>query len=137
MKKRKKLHGFSYYKNMANFEAFLQGIKLSAKLLFLKSGCATKQIYLVLSKDRFSVKTQQKEIKVDFMGSLNIRYWQLNGPVKTGIFCSVLDKNNFELFLSKKTKLGQGGERGKFLQLPIYSLLYEIVVERVPTTLRT
>ena len=36
--KRKKLRGFSYYyKNIANFDAFLLGIKLSANLLFLKS----------------------------------------------------------------------------------------------------
>ena len=35
--KRKKLHGFSYTKNIANFEAFRWNISLSAKLLFLKS----------------------------------------------------------------------------------------------------
>ena len=37
----RQLHGFSYYKNMANFEAFRWNIKLSAKLLFLKSGANT------------------------------------------------------------------------------------------------
>ena len=31
------LCGFSYYKNMSNFDAFLWSIKLSANLLFLKS----------------------------------------------------------------------------------------------------
>ena len=35
--KRKKLHGFSYTKNMANFEVFLSTIKLSANLLFMRS----------------------------------------------------------------------------------------------------
>ena len=36
--KRKKLvHGFSYTKNMANFEVFLSRIKLSANLLFMRS----------------------------------------------------------------------------------------------------
>ena len=35
--KRKKLHGFSFYINIANFEAFLQVKKLSANLFFLKS----------------------------------------------------------------------------------------------------
>ena len=35
--KRKKLHGFSYTKNIANFEAFCLNISLSANLLFLKS----------------------------------------------------------------------------------------------------
>ena len=36
----------SYYKNMANFEALLQSIKLSAKLLFLKSD------YVVIHTDK-------------------------------------------------------------------------------------
>ena len=35
--KHKKLHGFSYDKNMANFEAFRWGIKLRINLLLLKS----------------------------------------------------------------------------------------------------
>ena len=35
--KNKKLHDFSYDKNMANFEAFLQSIKLSTNILFQKS----------------------------------------------------------------------------------------------------
>ena len=34
--KRKKLHGFSFSINIANFEAFLQRIKLTKNLLFLK-----------------------------------------------------------------------------------------------------
>ena len=36
--KRKKLCGFSFSINIANFEAFLQRIKLTKNLLFLKSG---------------------------------------------------------------------------------------------------
>ena len=36
-KNEKKLHGFSYTKNMANFEVFLSRIKLSANLLFMRS----------------------------------------------------------------------------------------------------
>ena len=35
--KRKKLHGFSYTQNIANFEAFRWNISLSANLLFSKS----------------------------------------------------------------------------------------------------
>ena len=35
--KNKKLHDFSYDKNMANFEAFCWGIKLSINFLFLES----------------------------------------------------------------------------------------------------
>ena len=35
--KRKKLHGFSYTKNMANFEVFLSRIELSANLLLMRS----------------------------------------------------------------------------------------------------
>ena len=35
--KRKKLRGFSYYKNMANFEAFWQDKNFSKNLLFLGS----------------------------------------------------------------------------------------------------
>ena len=35
--KRKKLHGFSFSINIANFEAFLSRIKLIKNLLFLKS----------------------------------------------------------------------------------------------------
>ena len=35
--KQKKLRGLSFSINMANFEAFCQNKKLSAKLLFLKS----------------------------------------------------------------------------------------------------
>ena len=46
IKKRKKLHGFSYYKNMANFEAFLQGFKLSSNLLFLKSAADENSQFL-------------------------------------------------------------------------------------------
>ena len=38
--KMKKIHGFSYYKNIANFEAFRWNISLSAKLLFMKSAIA-------------------------------------------------------------------------------------------------
>ena len=37
MKNEKKLHGFSYTKNIANFDAFRWNISLSAKLLFMKS----------------------------------------------------------------------------------------------------
>ena len=44
MKNEKKLHGFSYYKDMANFEAFLWSIKLSANLLLLKSAIDNKVI---------------------------------------------------------------------------------------------
>ena len=36
-KQRKNLHGFSFSINIANFEAFLQRIKLTKNLLFLKS----------------------------------------------------------------------------------------------------
>ena len=36
--KRKKLHGFSFSINIANFEAFLLVFKLTKNLLFLKSG---------------------------------------------------------------------------------------------------
>ena len=35
--KRKKLHGFSFSINIANFEAFLLRIKLTKNLIFLKS----------------------------------------------------------------------------------------------------
>ena len=35
--KRKKLHGFSYYKNIANFEAFWPDKNISKNLLFLGS----------------------------------------------------------------------------------------------------
>ena len=35
---KKKLHGFSNFKNMANFEAFNWNISASINLLFLKSG---------------------------------------------------------------------------------------------------
>ena len=35
--KRKKLHGFSYCKNIANFEAFWRGKNFSKNLLFLGS----------------------------------------------------------------------------------------------------
>ena len=38
MKNEKKLYGFSYTQNIANFEAFRWNISLSANLLFLKSG---------------------------------------------------------------------------------------------------
>ena len=38
--KRKKLHGFSFSKNIANFEAFLLVFKLTKNLLFLKSAVA-------------------------------------------------------------------------------------------------
>ena len=38
--KRKKLHGFSYYKNIANFEAFWRDKNFSKNLLFLGSGAA-------------------------------------------------------------------------------------------------
>ena len=41
MKNKKKLHGFSYTKNIANFEAFCWNILLSANLLFLKSETAS------------------------------------------------------------------------------------------------
>ena len=34
---KKKLHVYSYSKNIENFEAFLWGIKLRINLLFLKS----------------------------------------------------------------------------------------------------
>ena len=37
MKIEKYLHGFSYFKNMANFEAFLKSIKLSKNPFFLNS----------------------------------------------------------------------------------------------------
>ena len=37
MKNKTKILGFSYSKNMANFEAFRQSIKLSINLIFLKS----------------------------------------------------------------------------------------------------
>ena len=36
--KRKKLHGFSFSINIANFEAFLSVFKLTKNLFFLKSG---------------------------------------------------------------------------------------------------
>ena len=37
MKNEKKIHGFSYTLNIANFEAFSWSISLSANILFLKS----------------------------------------------------------------------------------------------------
>ena len=40
-------HGFSYYKNMANVEAFLLSITLSANLLFLKSVLPLPYYYIV------------------------------------------------------------------------------------------
>ena len=44
--KKKKLIVFSYYKNMANFEAFLQSIELSVKFLSLKSATgSTLNVY--------------------------------------------------------------------------------------------
>ena len=45
--KRKKLHGFSFSINIANFEAFLQRIKLTKNLEFLKS----VEVSLVCLKD--------------------------------------------------------------------------------------
>ena len=45
--KRKKLHGFSYYKNIANFEAFWQDKNFNKNLLFLGSvKCLSTPSYL-------------------------------------------------------------------------------------------
>ena len=44
IEKRKKLHGFSFSIIIANFEAFLQRIKLTKKRLFLKSVKSTRSI---------------------------------------------------------------------------------------------
>ena len=51
--KRKKLHGFSFSINIANFEAFLQRIKLIKNLLFLQSAyvyffSTTQAIYVII-----------------------------------------------------------------------------------------
>ena len=44
--KRKKLHGFSFSINIANFEAFLWTKKLISNLFFLKSGKLHNKNYL-------------------------------------------------------------------------------------------
>ena len=44
MRNKKKLHGFSYSKNIANFEAFHWNISSSINLLFLKSDIYGKAV---------------------------------------------------------------------------------------------
>ena len=46
--KRKKLHGFSFSINIANFEAFLLVFKLTKNLFFLKSANGSRIYLLVL-----------------------------------------------------------------------------------------
>ena len=55
--KRKKLHGFSYYKNIANFEAFCRYKNFSKNLLYLGSAClwsvVTQKMQNVADIDKF------------------------------------------------------------------------------------
>ena len=44
--KQKKLHGFSLYQNIANFEAFLWNLKLSANRLFWR--CALSLFFVLV-----------------------------------------------------------------------------------------
>ena len=52
--KRKKLHGFSYYKNIANFEAFQRDKNFSKKPLFLESDKAAAFVELKSSQKKKS-----------------------------------------------------------------------------------
>ena len=49
--KRKKLHWFSYYKNIANFEAFWRDKKFSKNLLFLGSARVLQEMKSNLKTD--------------------------------------------------------------------------------------
>ena len=61
--KRKKLHGFSFYINIANFEAFFQGKKLSANLLFLQYSTKNRGwCTLVLQTQELREKQRQEYI---------------------------------------------------------------------------
>ena len=57
--KRKNLYAFSHDKNMANFEAFLQNIKLSTSLLFLKNG---HHSMLRLDKSQYTTRPYHDDI---------------------------------------------------------------------------
>ena len=77
--KRKKLHGFSYYKSVANFEAFCWNISSSINLLLLKSLVILQQIR---NSDFFST----------FFGSISVRFclkkinFQMQQPPEFSIF---------------------------------------------------
>ena len=61
--KRKKLHGFSFYINIANFEAFFQSKKLSANLLFMQYSTKNRGwCTLVLQTQEMREKQRQEYI---------------------------------------------------------------------------
>ena len=68
--KRKKLHGFSFYINIANFEAFFQSKKLSANLLFMQYSTKNRGwCTLVLQTQELREKQRQEYIYFVYLRS--------------------------------------------------------------------
>ena len=62
--KKKKKFGFSYFKNMANFEAFCQTISSSINLLFLKS--ANIALYIIYPSKKKIASTRSNNTSINY-----------------------------------------------------------------------